>query len=333
MYKLALLTILLLPSCLFTQNENPLHTKQLETDGVDEILFYNVENLFDAEVDTNRSYNEFSPEGKKKWNKYKFNKKINEVAKCITAASNNGAEFIGLCEIENELVLQKLISHPLLFPHHYEIMHFESRDVRGIDVAFLYKGESLDLISFKKIVIPKKRRPTRDILVIVGIHKESKDTLAFFVNHWPSRYGGKMKSEKSRVLAAVTLQNQMDSLHNKYPSCKIIAMGDFNDTAKDSSMSKVLDTKNYVNLFRDSTQAYGSLKYKRNWQVFDQFIVSKNMTNKGNVQVSEVRIYSPEWLLEKDKKYGGKKPNRTYLGPRYHGGISDHLPVVLKFKY
>ena len=333
MYKLFLFSCLLLPSCLFTQQEKAPNKPQQQTASHHEILFYNVENLFDTATDSTRSYNEFSPESKKKWNKYKYNKKINEIAKCITAASDDGAEFIGLAEIENTLVLQKLISHPLLFPYHYEIIHFESRDVRGIDVALLYKSNVMDLLSFKKITIPKKRRPTRDILVVVGVHKESEDTLALFVNHWSSRYGGKKKSEKSRVLAAVTLQNQMDSLRNKYPTCKIVSMGDFNDSPKDSSMNKVLDNTNYVNLFRDSTQTYGSLKYKRKWQVFDQFIVSKNLIEKGALKLSNVQIFSPEWLLEKDKKYGGKKPFRTYLGPQYHGGISDHLPVVLRLNY
>lgn len=333
MYKLILVLVLFLPSCLFTQQEINSNDTNILVNKEVEILFYNVENLFDTQIDSTRSYNEFSPESKKKWDNYKFNKKVNEIAKCITAACEDGAEFIGLAEIENELVLQKLINHPLLFPHHYEIMHFESRDVRGIDVALLYKSKTMDLLSFKKITIPKKRRPTRDILVVVGVHSETKDTLAFFVNHWSSRYGGKMKSEKSRVFAATILQSHMDSLKNKYPSCKIIAMGDFNDSPKDSSMSKVLNNENFVNLFKDSSHTYGSLKYKRKWQVFDQFVVSKNVLDDHGISLSSVSIFSPTWLLEKDKKYGGQKPFRTYLGPSYHGGISDHLPVILKLKY
>jgi predicted extracellular nuclease len=324
-----LLVTLLLPGCSFTQDEN----SKAATTHNDEVIFYNVENLFDTEVDSTRGYKEFNPGEKKKWDKYKFNNKINEIAKCLAAASDQGPEFIGLAEIENELVLQKIISHPLLFKHHYEILHFESKDVRGIDVALLYKSTVMDLHSYKKIVIKKKRRPTRDILVVLGIHKQTKDTLAFLVNHWPSRYGGKKKSEKSRVLAATTLQFQMDSIQNKYSSCKIIAMGDFNDGPKDSSMSKVLDNEKFTNLFKDSIPNYGSLKYKRKWQVFDQFIVSNNLLGKTGVHVNNVDIFSPEWLLEEDKKYGGRKPFRTYLGPMYHRGISDHLPVILKLKY
>lgn len=332
MFKTALITLfstLFLPSCLFTQD---VKTKELSLHN-DEVVFYNVENLFDNEIDSTRGYKEFNPNGKKKWDKYKFNSKINEIAKCLAAASNEGPEFIGLAEIENELVLQKIISHPLLFKHHYEILHFESKDVRGIDVALLYKSSVMDLISYKKIVIKKKRRPTRDILVVLGIHKQTKDTLAFLVNHWPSRYGGKKKSEKSRVLAATTLQFHMDSIKNKYTSCKIIAMGDFNDGPRDSSMSKVLDNIHYTNLFKDSVPTYGSLKYRLKWQVFDQFVVSNNLLEKKGVYVNYVEIFSPEWLLEEDKKYGGSKPFRTYLGPIYHGGVSDHLPVILKLKH
>lgn len=325
MHKLLIIFIIIFTSCKLTAaNGDTFH---------DEVLFYNVENLFDTEVDSTRAYNEFSPQSKKKWNKYRLNKKINELAKCLAATDENGPEFIGLAEIENELILKKLTSQPLLYQHHYEILHFESKDVRGIDVAFLYKPSVFDLISYKKIIIKKKRRPTRDIILVMGIHKPSKDTLAFYVNHWPSRYGGAKKSEKSRVQAAITLQNQMDSIQKKHPHCKQITMGDFNDSPQDSSMSKVLDNKEYVNLFRDSIFKYGSLKYKSRWQVFDQFIVSKNLIKADKLKLNSVQIFSPEWLLEKDKKYGGKKPFRTYLGPRYHGGISDHLPVILKLEY
>lgn len=293
-----------------------------------QVVFYNVENLFDTITDTTRSHNEFTPTTKKKWDQYKLTRKINELAKCINAASQGGAEFIGLAEVENKKVLQLLCQHPLLFPQHFEIIHFESEDVRGIDVAFLYRSAFFDLLSFKKIKIPLKKRPTRDILLTVGIHATSGDTLSFLVNHWPSRYGGKKKSEKSRVLAAQTLKKQIDSLVLKYPKGKIIAMGDFNDTPKDSSINKTLRHQQLTNLFEKSPPQLGTLKYKRKWYTFDQFIVSNNLLS----QVSAA-VFTPKWLLEKDNKYGGEKPKRTYIGPRYHGGISDHLPIVLQLNF
>ena len=333
MYKIIIILLFLFPSCSFTQQDEGAKTIKHEKTNCEQVLFYNVENLFDTSNDSTRAYNEFSPESSKKWNTFKFNKKVNEIAKCISAASEQSMSFIGLAEIENKAVLKRLRNHPLLRPDQYEIIHFESQDVRGIDVGFLYKKSKFDLLSFKRINVPLKKRPTRDILLIMGVHPPTQDTLMFFINHWSSRYGGKKRSEKSRVLAARILKKHMDSLELTHPSCKIIATGDFNDSPQDSSLKNVLVQDQYINLFADSVFSYGSLKYKRNWQVFDQFIVNKNLLKKRGLQVNSVKIFSPMWLMEKDKKYGGQKPFRTYYGPRYHGGISDHLPIVLTLEF
>jgi hypothetical protein len=161
-----------------------------------------------------------------------------------------------------------------------------------------------------------KSRATRDILSATFSH--FKDTLTVFVNHWPSRYGGRKKSNPKRKIASELLLFLMDSTVTHHPNNKLIAMGDFNDEPKDSSL-KVLSK--YSNR---SATLNGTLKYKGKWQVFDQFICSKNFSYNLNV-------YKPSFLLENDKTYGGEKPFRTYYGPFFNGGFSDHLPIKLTF--
>lgn len=296
-----------------------------------EVLFYNVENLFDNKIDSTRGYKEFNPGEKNNWDQFKYWKKINSLAKVIASCSDSVPDFLGFAEIENQQVVKDIVSHPLLFKHHFEVIHFESDDVRGIDVAFAYKQNKFNLLSFKKIKINKKRRPTRDILMVTGVLLSSNDTLAFFVNHWPSRYGGKKKSEKSRILAATTLLNAMKTHHQSHPNTKLIATGDFNDTPSDSSLS-LLTTDTLLNLVKPlmnkKKNNKGTLKYRHSWQVFDQFLVSNNCSS---FTISSA-IFSPSWLLIKDKKYGGVKPFRTFQGPIYKGGISDHLPILLTLK-
>ena len=278
------------------------------------ILFYNVENLFDTEDDTLKNDNEFLPTSKKKWTHSKWNDKTIKIAKII--AGNNYPEIIGLCEVENRVVLEKIKNHYLFKNKKYAIIHFESPDSRGIDCAILYQYERVDLLSMRANKVNLNGRKTRDILSATFTH--FKDTLTVFVNHWPSRYGGRVKSNSKRKKASEVLLLLMDSTSTHYPNHKIIAMGDFNDEPKDSSL-KVLS--NYSNR---SEELNGTLKYKGKWQVFDQFICSKNF-------YYNLTVYKPDFLLEKDKTYGGEKPFRTYYGPFFNGGFSDHLPIKLTF--
>lgn len=293
------------------------------------VLFYNLENFFDAKRDHSRDYNAFTPEGKNKWTERKFREKVNLSAKSILAAGSGKADYIGLAEIENKNVLETLIKHPLLKEQSFDFIHIESRDVRGIDVAFLFRKSQFDLLSFQNIQVPLKKRPTRDILFVYGIDVLSSDTLGFYVNHWPSRYGGKRKSEPSRILAAQTLKNHMDSVMNLHPNCYLIAMGDMNDEPKDSSLKILSIDSKFTNIMTNANLETGTIKYRGNWQIFDQFIVSKNLLQERR---TSVEIFNEAWLMEEDKKYGGLKPKRSFRGPIFHGGVSDHLPILMQIK-
>lgn len=304
-------------------------------------MFYNMENLFDTQLDSLNKNKEYLPTAEKKWDDYKYHQKINQLAKVIASSCKDAPEFLGVCEIENEKVLQDLAQHPLLKKYNYEIVHFESRDIRGIDVGFLYKKNSLNLLSFKKVSLPHKKRPTRDILIVSGIEKNTKDTLTFLVNHWPSRFGGKSKSEAGRMLASKTLAQQIDSLNKRNPHGKIIAMGDFNDSPLDSSLIQLKNKHSLFNPFDTlNIQHHGTLKYKRKWEVYDQFLMNENLIKKdkakGNkkphLSFKQVKIHAESWMLEPDMKFGGEKPFRTYNGPIYQNGISDHLPILLELQ-
>lgn len=278
------------------------------------IVFYNVENLFDIEDDSLKNDNEFLPFAKKNWNEDKFNKKITRVVKVI--AANNFPDIIGLSEIENAAVLKEIINHFQLKKPQYRIVHFESGDQRGIDCALLYNSNKWHLHSLKPYPVVLKGRPTRDILSATLVN--DRDTLALLVNHWPSRFGGRKASQPKRMVAAQVLLQVMDSITKQFPTKKVIAMGDFNDEPKDSSLQLLNGFSNQSEKFK------GTLKYRGRWQTFDQFICSTNFNYLSYP-------FRKSFLLEEDKTYGGYKPFRTYYGPIYHNGFSDHLPIVLTF--
>lgn len=280
------------------------------------IMFYNVENLFDTIDDTTKNDNEFLPNSKKKWSNSRWFKKTVKISQVITAAGF--PDIVGLCEVENDTVLRRLVNSSLLWKQQYEILHFESKDQRGIDVAIIYKPKRLNLLSIKQNPVNLVgKRNTRDILS--ATFTNNKDTFALFVNHWPSRYGGKKKSIPKRIIAAQVLKKLIDSVQYSSPNYKIIATGDFNDELNDSSLTL------FKHLNFSEQNYHGTIKYRGKWQYFDHFITSKNL-------VSNSSILNYEFLLEEDKKYGGLKPYRTYIGPRYRNGFSDHLPILIKFK-
>ena len=159
------------------------------------ILFYNVENLFDTINQEGHRDGEFTPENEKNWNTEKYQFKLAQLSKVIAAADTGFLpNIIGLSEVENRGVIEDLISTPLLQNADYQIIHQESPDFRGIDVALIHdKNYRAIKNTFYTITLPGERSTTRDLLYSKGIFK--KDTLHVFVNHWPSRYGGKKESD------------------------------------------------------------------------------------------------------------------------------------------
>lgn len=315
------------------------------------ILFYNVENLFDIKDNPETNDDEFTPKGDRRWTYKRFNQKIQNISKVILSASGwEPPEVVALCEIENRFVLEMLISKTPLESYPYKIIHKESPDSRGIDVALLYNENDFYPLEYKYIPLRLENDSvlsSREILYVSGIVKNT-DTLHIFVNHWPSRYSGLLESQSLRNLAANILRTEIEILQEKHSKPNIVIVGDFNDQPSDESIlvhlgaaeysenSSNIDENQIYNLsFSWMNQELGTLKYQSQWSVFDQIMVS------GNLLKTENKLFTrPEWakivqlpfLLEKDERYGGIKTNRTYYGFRYQGGFSDHLPVLLKLQ-
>ena len=298
------------------------------------ILFWNVENFFDTFYDEGEEDGTFTPLGTMHWSKKRFIAKRNAIAKTIIGAGEGALPvIIGLAEVEKRYVLSNLISETPLSQIGYSIIHRDSPDRRGIDVALLYRKELFSPLEseFIRINFPDTTATTRDILYTKGV-LDRKDTLHIFVNHWPSKFGGAIISEPRRRAASDALKYKCDSILEADTKAKIVAMGDFNDTPDAPTITAL---NNLVNVtYELYKKGKGSIKYRGAWELIDQILVSRNLlAQSGASQTlisSGVSIYSPPYLLEKDGTYSGMKPKRTYIGPRYNGGVSDHLPVILK---
>lgn len=303
------------------------------------VCFYNVENFFDCVDDSLTHDDDFTPWGVNHWNEKKFNKKKADIAKTFLAIGRGDPPaVIGLCEIENAYVLNALCKDTPLRTYGYRYIHYNSRDRRGIDVALIYRPDCFHVFSQKnlRVNLSEPHEYTRDILYVGGTM--GGDTLHCFVCHFPSQRGGK-QAEKFREEAAFFLRKNIDSIaqHNQ---SKVIVMGDFNESPEKSNCLSFLHEKqengishlSLVNLMLNKSQQ-GPYFFKGQWEWIDHFIVSKNMLTPHNglhLKKHSVRAVRENFLLEYSEKYLSHIPFRTYKGPAYHGGISDHLPIVLE---
>lgn len=307
------------------------------------LAFYNVENLFDTINDPTTNDDEFTPAGTKGWYFSRYLDKLDHIYKTITGLGEwDPPAVVGFCEIENRSVLYDLVSKTPFIKHGFEIIHQDSPDKRGIDVGLIYHPKLFKPISFQAIrvdITKDSSSTTRDILYVSG-KLFKKDTVHIFINHWPSRSGGQAKSEPRRIIAATTLRLHVDSILKLNANANIVIMGDFNDEPGDKSIYETLaakeDTipKNNSNLFNGMysyfKQEIGTEKFQDHWHCLDQIIMSYSLLNKkNNVIMSSPTIFKASWLIEPDEKYLGEKPFRTYAGPKYTGGYSDHLPVYV----
>ncbi|MFM2224793.1 MAG: hypothetical protein RJA07_995 [Bacteroidota bacterium] len=304
------------------------------------IAFYNCENFFDTINDPNVKDEEFLPDAKSHWTIGRFNTKKQHIAQVISSINNDGADMMGLCEIENKYVLEQLIQESSLAKSNYEIVHYNSADERGIDVAFLYKKEAIKLLGSKsyRLRFPfDSTLKTRDIL-IVNVEFLNGQQAFIAVNHFPSRRGGTDESDQKRIYVAHTERHILDSTFaaNKSINPILIAMGDFNDEPENKSLqtmesSSIMPMENVFKSFK--TEKLGTHYYKGEWSMFDQFFVSKNCVDgkktKATFSKGNAHIFKSDFLLEQTPGLYFGAPLRTYAGTRYFGGYSDHLPVYI----
>lgn len=310
------------------------------------ILFWNVENLYDPFDDSVTIDEEFTATGAKRWTWTRFGLKLNHVAKTLLAAGGWVPPGLAcFCEVENRFVLERLVRETPLRAWNWRIIHRDSPDRRGVDVAMLFRPDQVEVFStrYLHVQFPQDTAVrTRDIL-LAGCLLHGCDTLYVAVNHWPSRRGGEALSKSRRNRAATVLRMALDSIRLFHPGASILIMGDFNDEPADESLRHVLGARlsrepveagalyNLMGI-RNLDRPEGTLRYRDQWSTFDQFIVSGAlMAGLSGLRAGpdQAKVFRPAFLLEEDRTWFGKKLVRTYNGPAYQGGFSDHLPVVV----
>ncbi len=334
-YSTLLFLLIVLPAFTFSQSGNTKFT----------VVFYNTENLFDTLDAPATNDEEFTPGSAKKWNSEKYMKKLTDISRVLADAGHGSLpDVIGLAEIENAVVLNDLVKMPLLASGKYKIVHEESPDERGIDVALLYRPESFEYIRHEKVPVTfpfDSTLTTRDILYVRGRGPDGGN-LNLFVNHWSSRYGGTEGSEPKRMYCAVALRRRIDLLLSQDTNARIIVMGDFNDEPTNRSIMEILHAtgkrKNIslidlYDLFYDRHNAgnLGSYYFKGDWNMLDQIMVSYNLIDRKGAlscDYNSGEVFKEDFMVYKTKD-GIEIPARTYGGDNYYGGVSDHFPVYV----
>ena len=316
---------------------------------VNTIAFYNLENLFDTENDPLTYDDDRTPDGKDHWTEEIYQDKLKNMAKVMAEigaeVSGSAPTIIGVCETENRKVLEDLVNQETLVEQDYGIIQFDSPDRRGIDVALLYKKKLFTPTHYKakELLIyddndKSKRVFTRDQLVVSGMLDGEK--IHLIVNHWPSRSGGEKRSRSKRIKAAKLNRQIIDSIFSDDPYAKIITMGDLNDDPSNTSIKDHLNAKRKTselgikelyNPMEDlAKQGYGSLAYRDSWNLFDQIIISTELTKKdfSSYRFYQAGIYNKTYLVNAHGRYKGY-PYRSFASGSYTGGYSDHFPVYI----
>lgn len=311
------------------------------------IAFYNVENLFDTINDTLVYDDDRTPSGKDQWTQKRYKKKIRDISQVLSGIGKDltgtSPDIIGLCEVEKQEVVEDLIRHPNLSDKNYGVLHFDSPDERGIDVALLFKKDLFAPLSFdsRRLILFDERQQrdyTRDQLVVGGMLGE--EHIYLIINHWPSRSGGEARSKPNRIAAAKLNKRIKDSILELDPTSKIISMGDLNDNPLDDSIKIILnaqgekDSLHPTEFFNPMESLYikgnGTLAYRDEWSLFDQILITGNLVERLDSGFSfwKVGIYNPAFLITQSGRYKGY-PYRTYAAGSYTGGFSDHFPVYI----
>lgn len=343
---------------------------QTKAFSVHTVAFYNFENLFDTINDPITNDEEWTPTGNQHWNTKKYRQKLENLARVLseigTAENSNSPTFIGGVEIENRNVLEDLVKQPKLIDKEYGIIHFDSPDKRGIDVALLYQKKQFQPTSYINIplyvyrevqrvkqttkedaetnletediiqVSAKNHRVyTRDQLLVTGFL--NGEEIHIIVNHWPSRAGGEKKSSPYRELAGVLNRKIIDSLQQINPNAKVITMGDLNDSPFNNSVKKALGSKGKIqevkpfgiyNPFEEmANKGLGTIAFRDAWDIFDQILISESLLQKN------YKTYQYWKAGIYNKPFLIQKSGKYKGYPLRHSlteiGFSDHFPVYI----
>lgn len=306
---------------------------------------WNVENLFDTIDETGINDEDFTPEGENQWTEERLKRKFEKLAEVINYMNNgNGPDLLGVQEVEHKLLLDELNEEYL--DEKYKIVYAESLDKRGIDNGLFYNSDLFELISFDTLRVDLADGwLTRYILYANLKINNSQQTIHVFVNHWPSRSGGKEKSEPNRIAAALVLKNYTDRIFEKDINANIVVLGDFNDDPTDISVYEILNAQELecnnpgMNYFYNTSlesfkEGRGTYLFRGEWNMLDQIIISRSLVDKSdfNYVCGSFEIIKPNFMINKEGQYAGSAI-RTFGGKNYIGGYSDHYPVSIKISY
>ena len=312
----------------------------LAAQSTEVLAFWNVENLFDTIDDPHTDDEEFTPSGRNKWTAGRYYKKLERLSEVIallgTTDSPQGAAVVGLCEVENDAVLDDLVAMLRSRNKNYSYVHRDGPDQRGIDVAMLYDAGRFrpDSIQSIRVDLPNGH-PTRDILVVSG--ELDREDVVFIVSHWPSRRGGEKNTRPLRRSAAHAIKRITDSVFKMYPSKSVVVMGDLNDdpgghTARlltipvtDSALKQPVLFNCMEALFR---QGIGTLAWNDRWNLFDQVLLSSHFLDEQGWRLTKTLVHNENKLKNASGRYAGY-PFRTFAAGVYYGGYSDHFPVYV----
>ena len=311
------------------------------------VSFYNLENLFDTLDNPMVNDEEFLPSGPRNYNGIIYRDKLGKLATVIsqigTEMNPDGPAVLGVAEVENDTVLNDLVKQPLIAKRGYKVVHYDSKDARGVDVGLLYNPKYFTVINSDKLFVQlpggsKDAYYTRDILWVKG--SMDGEIVHIYVNHWPSRVGGEERSAPAREAAAKVCKEHVDSVMKSEPAAKVIIMGDLNDDPNNVSVAGILNAKGKPKDVRAGglfnpwwemyKKGYGTLAYQDAWGLFDQIIISHPWLDKDQPGFFfyKQNVFNKEYLVENMGRYKGY-PMRTWDGNTYRGGYSDHFPTYI----
>ncbi|MEE9348808.1 MAG: endonuclease/exonuclease/phosphatase family protein [Flavobacteriaceae bacterium] len=310
------------------------------------VAFYNLENLFDTindptKMDEKSPIMDMQPKNRGKAYMAKLDNMAKVLSEIGVEKANTSPAIIGVCEIENKKVLEDLIAHSLLKSKNYGIIHYESPDGRGIDVALLYQKRYFKPMNHKSYTLElSSGYPTRDQLMVAGLLDD--EVVHLIVNHWPSRRGGEQKSRPFREAAAALNVKIINEIKEEYPNPKVIILGDLNDDPINTSIKNVLKAKSKKEGLKDDEiynpmedmfrKGLSTLGYRDNINLFDQILLTSPLVTAkkeyASYKLFKANIFNPRYLTNKAGRYKGY-PFRSWSGANFTGGYSDHYPVYI----
>jgi endonuclease/exonuclease/phosphatase family metal-dependent hydrolase len=320
-----------------------------EETSVATMAFYNVENLFDTVDDTLTRDDDYTPQGKLRYTEEDYNRKLKNIARVLAGIGRpgdpDGPELIGLAEVENRQVLDDLCKEAAIEKMDLQVIHEDSEDHRGIDVALIYKDADFLPLSYTyhpvRLWDHKGRSiKTRDVLHVHGIL--FGEEVHLIVNHWPSRRGGAVNSSPRREKAAYVNRQIIEGIIRENEKARIVVMGDFNDDPTDKSIYQVLKGNEQENSWESGlvnpmetmyARGWNSMVYRDRLHLFDQILLSRSLlkSTDSDWTFHRIGIFKPAFLTSSKGRYQGY-PRRSFSNGKFNGGFSDHFPVYLQLR-